>query len=247
MLHDRLELVAQHRAVQRQRRQRVPVPNAAIVGYTNAGKSRLLNRLTGSEVLVADKLFATLDPTTRQLELPDGRKLLITDTVGFIRRLPHRLVEAFKATLEETVGADFLIHVLDVTNPQVDRHLEATLAVLAELGADTKRVITVFNKIDVAPSPVVELARARHPDALFLSALTGEGIDRLLARCGELTQTAEFDAVLRIPHDRYDLVARLHASGGIIEERTEDEAVHLRARVPHSLREAVAPFLVPPQ
>jgi GTPase len=236
----------QHRAVQRNRRQRVPVPNAAIVGYTNSGKSCLLNRLTGADVLVEDKLFATLDPTTRQLSLPDGRKLLVTDTVGFIRRLPHRLVEAFRATLEETVIADFLIHVLDVTNPQVDRHLETTLAVLNELGADTSRVITAFNKIDVASPAILDITRARHPGALFISALTGAGVDQLLARCGEMTQTAEFDAVLRIPHNRYDLVAKLHASGGVIEERSEDDGVSLRARVPHSLRDAVAPYLVKP-
>ena len=243
-LRAELKAVVQHRSVQRSRRQRVPVPNAAIVGYTNAGKSCLLNRLTGANVLVEDKLFATLDPTTRQLVLPDGRKLLLTDTVGFIRRLPHRLVEAFKATLEETVVADFLIHVLDVTNPQVDKHHEATLAVLGELGADTKRVITVFNKVDAARPETLAIARARHPDALFLSALTGDGIDALLTRCGTMTVTAEFEAVLKIPHDRYDLVAKLHASGGILEERNEDDAVYVRGRVPNSLRDAVEPYVV---
>ena len=243
-LRTELAAVVKHRSVQRQRRQRVPVPNAAIVGYTNAGKSCLLNRLTGAAVLVQDKLFATLDPTTRQLALPDGRKLLVTDTVGFIRRLPHRLVEAFKATLEETVVADFLIHVLDLTNPQVEKHLEATLSVLGELGADTKRTITVFNKCDAARPETVELARARHPDAVFISALTGSGIDRLLARCGELTSTAEFSAQLRIPHDRYDIVAKLHATGGITEEHAEGDAVYITGRVPFALREFVAPFII---
>ncbi|HLP09036.1 MAG TPA: GTPase HflX [Opitutaceae bacterium] len=243
-LRQELAAVVKQRAVQRHRRQRVPVPNAAIVGYTNAGKSCLLNRLTGAAVLVQDKLFATLDPTTRQLVLPDGRKLLVTDTVGFIRRLPHRLVEAFKATLEETIVADFLIHVLDLTNPHVEKHLEATLAVLGELGADTKRTITVFNKVDAARPETVELARARHPDAVFLSALTGAGVDRLLARCSELTSTAEFPAVLRIPHDRYDVVAKLHATGGVVEERAEDDAYYIQGRVPFSLRDVVAPFLV---
>jgi GTP-binding protein HflX len=244
VLREELKAVVKQRSVQRRRRQRVPIPNTAIVGYTNAGKSCLLNRLTGAEVLVQDKLFATLDPTTRQLALPDGRKLLVTDTVGFIRRLPHRLVEAFKATLEETIVADFLIHVLDLTNPQVEKHLAATLSVLGELGADTKRTITVFNKVDTARAETIELARAHHPDAVFLSALTGEGVDRLLARCSELTSTAEFPAELRIPHDRYDLVAKLHASGGIVEERAEDDAVYITGRVPFSLRDAVAPFIV---
>jgi len=142
--------VVRQRAVQRSRRQRVPVPTVAIVGYTNAGKSSLLNALTGAHVLAEDKLFATLDPTTRQLELPGNRKVLITDTVGFIRRLPHGLVEAFKATLEEVVVADLLIHVLDATNPQVDKHRTTTLEVLAELGAGDRPTITVFNKIDLA-------------------------------------------------------------------------------------------------
>lgn len=244
-LREELARVVQHRHVQRSRRERVPIPTAAIVGYTNAGKSSLLNRLTGAGVLAVDKLFATLDPTTRQMQLPDGRKLLLTDTVGFIRRLPHRLVEAFKATLEEAVVADFLIHVVDASNPAADKHLATTLQVLGELGADTKRMITVFNKVDAMDPAAVEIARARHPEAEFISAHTGAGIDRLLARCGELTSSAEFDAVLRVPHDRYDVVAKLHATGGILEERAENDAVHVRARVPLALRDAVEPFLVP--
>lgn len=238
-----LAAVEQHRAVQRRRRERVPVPTAAIVGYTNAGKSSLLNRLTGAGVLAADKLFATLDPTTRQCALPDGRKLLLTDTVGFIRRLPHRLVDAFKATLEETVVADFLIHVLDITSPQVEAHLETTLAVLREIGADTKRVITVFNKIDLAAPETVLLARARHPDAICVSAQTGEGIAALLERCGEWTESPEFEADLVIPHDRYPLVARLHSTGGVLAERAEGDGVHVRGRVPKAWREDYAPFL----
>src|ERR1700712_3302831 len=146
-LRDELASVVQQRDVQRRRRLRVPVPTSAIVGYTNAGKSSLLNRLTGAHVLAEDKLFATLDPTTRQLLLPNHQKLLITDTVGFIRRLPHGLVEAFKATLEEVVVADFLIHVLDVTNPNFEQHHETTLKVLEELGAGDQTIITVFNKV----------------------------------------------------------------------------------------------------
>jgi len=138
--------VQKQRGVQRHKRQRVPVPTASIVGYTNAGKSSLLNRLTGAHVLAEDKLFATLDPTTRQLLLRGNQKLLVTDTVGFIRRLPHRLVEAFKATLEETIVADFLIHVLDVTNASVEHHHATTLSVLAELGAAEKTIATVFQQ-----------------------------------------------------------------------------------------------------
>src|ERR1035437_3300298 len=159
--HLKMELanVVKQRGVQRTRRQRIPIPTASIVGYTNAGKSTLLNALTGAHIYVADKLFATLDPTTRQLVLRGNQKLLITDTVGFIRRLPHGLVEAFKATLEEVVVADFLIHVLDVTNPNFEHHHATTLSVLGELGAADKTIVTVFNKIDAATPAMLRHAR----------------------------------------------------------------------------------------
>src|SRR5687768_12611834 len=171
--------VVKQRDVQRRKRQRVPIPTAAIVGYTNAGKSTLLNTLTGARVLAVDKLFATLDPTTRQLILRGNQKLLVTDTVGFIRRLPHNLVEAFKATLEEVVVADFLVHVVDVTNANFEQHHATTLAVLDELGASTQTIVTVFNKIDAADPELVQRARRLVPDALFVSALTKQGLDAL--------------------------------------------------------------------
>src|ERR1700712_1243300 len=185
-LREELASVVQQRDVQRRRRLRVPVPTSAIVGYTNAGKSSLLNRLTGAHVLAEDKLFATLDPTTRQLLLPNHQKLLITDTVGFIRRLPHGLVEAFKATLEEVVVADFLIHVLDVTNPNFEQHHETTLKVLEELGAGDQTIITVFNKVDAATPAMKRRAKQLVPDALFVSAHTKAGLDDLEERCIEL-------------------------------------------------------------
>src|ERR1700674_5618309 len=144
-----LELVRLRRATQRKQRQRLPLPSAAIVGYTNVGKSALLKKLTGAHVLVEDKLFATLDTTTRRVMLPSGQSLLLTDTVGFIRNLPHRLIEAFKATLEEAVLSDFLIHVLDASHPRVFDFYQTTMRVLGELGADAKRMITVLNKIDL--------------------------------------------------------------------------------------------------
>ena len=245
-LRSELDSVVRQRHVQRTRRDRVPVPNAAIVGYTNAGKSSLLNRLTAAGVFVEDKLFATLDPTTRQLALPDGRKLLLTDTVGFIRRLPHKLVEAFKATLEETALADFLVHVLDVTNPNVDKHHAATMEVLAEIGADTRRIVTVYNKVDAADENVAAGLRARHPEAVFVSARTGEGIQSLLGHLTELTQTAEFPAELVIPHSRYSLVSRLHAAGAVLEEKADDEGTWIRGRVPYSMRDQFAPFIRDP-
>ena len=236
--------VRQQRGVQRQRRQRVPVPTCAIVGYTNAGKSCLLNHLTGSRVLVEDKLFATLDPTTRQLLLPGNRKLLITDTVGFIRRLPHNLVEAFKATLEEVVVADFLIHVLDVANPNVARHHATTLSVLAELGADRKTILTVFNKVDIAAPAALESARLLAPSALFVSAKTGAGIDTLLTRCSELIAHEFAAAELLVPHDRYDIVARLHEIGHIHSQEPGDDGIRIQGRFPAAQSALFAPFLV---
>ena len=178
-LKSELVVVQKQRGVQRQKRLRVPVPTASIVGYTNAGKSSLVNSLTGSDVGAEDKLFATLDPTTRQLLLRGNQKLLVTDTVGFIRRLPHRLVESFKATLEETIVADFLIHVIDVTNPNFDKHHATTLSVLSELGAADKSMITVFNKIDVATPDQIQRARLLVPEAIFASAHSGDGLKAL--------------------------------------------------------------------
>ena len=238
--------VISQREVQRRKRMRKPVPGAAIVGYTNAGKSSLLNKLTGATVLAEDKLFATLDPTTRQLGLPDGRTLLITDTVGFIRRLPHRLVEAFKATLEEVVVADFIIHVLDVSNPNVEHHFATTMEVLGELGAAEKPTIVAFNKVDAADPQALTLLRARHRDALFISVHTGENLDRLLARCMELAVDDSIPADLLIPHDRYDVVAKLHASGGVREQEPRDEGTLLRGRFPAKLKGLFEPFVVVP-
>jgi len=243
-LRTALAEVRRQRGVQRQRRLRVPVPTCAIVGYTNAGKSCLLNRLTGARVLVEDKLFATLDPTTRQLALPGNQKLLITDTVGFIRRLPHDLVEAFKATLEEVVVADFLIHVLDVANPNVARHHATTLGVLAELGANRKPTLTVFNKTDIADPAQLESARLVAPGALFVSALTGEGLDGLLAHCAELV-AREFSATeLLVPPERYDIVARLHEVGHVHAQELREDGFHLHGRFPAAQSALFAPYLV---
>jgi GTP-binding protein HflX len=236
--------VVQQRDVQRRKRQRVPVPTCSIVGYTNAGKSTLLNTLTGAEVLAADKLFATLDPTTRQLVLRGNQKVLVTDTVGFIRRLPHDLVEAFKATLEEVVVADFLVHVLDVANPNVEHHHATTLSVLNELGAVDKTIVTVFNKVDVATPEMLQRARQLAPDALFVSALTREGLDALEARCLELIAEAHAATELLVPHERYDVIARLHAVGHIQSEEQRDDGVHLLGRYPPAQAAFFAPFVV---
>ncbi len=223
-LKEELVQVVRQRGVQRTRRVRVPLPAASIVGYTNAGKSSLLNRLTGAQVLAENKLFATLDPTTRQMVLPGNRKLLLTDTVGFIRRLPHGLVEAFKATLEEVLVADFLIHVIDITSPHFEKHRETTLSVLAELGAGDKPMVNVFNKVDLADALELRAARQAVPDALFVSARTGAGIDTLQKRCLEFVADDRGTVQLLIPLNRYDLVARLHEQGHVQEQVSgEDE------------------------
>jgi GTP-binding protein HflX len=239
-----LASVVKQRSVQRTKRQRVPIPTCAIVGYTNAGKSTLLNTLTGAQVLAADKLFATLDPTTRQLVLRGNQKLLVTDTVGFIRRLPHGLVEAFKATLEEVIVADFLVHVIDVTNPNFEEHHATTLAVLGELGAADQTIVTVFNKIDAADAVMRRRARRLVPDALFVSARSREGLDALEARCLELIAEAHAATELLVPHARYDVIARLHATGHVQSEEQLDEGVRLIGRYPPTQAAFFAPFVV---
>jgi GTPase len=243
-LKQELVAVQKQRGVQRHKRQRVPVPTAAIVGYTNAGKSTLLNKLTGSGVLAEDKLFATLDPTTRQLQLRGNQKLLVTDTVGFIRRLPHRLVDAFKATLEEVIIADFLIHVIDVTNPDFEKHHATTLSVLEELGAADQTIITVFNKNDSASDALRSRARHLVPDGLFVSAQTGENLDALQDRCIEHIADQFGATELFIPHSRYDVIAKLHSLGHVQSEEQEDEGVRIHGRFPPTQKALFAPFEV---
>lgn len=226
------EVISQ-RATRRKQRQRRPTPHAAIVGYTNAGKSSLFRKLTGEEVLVEDKLFATLDTTTRNLPLEHGQNLLLTDTVGFVRKLPHRLVESFKATLEESVLADFLVHVMDVSNPEIEEFYSVTMNVLEELGADVKRVITVFNKIDLQKDPkVVSSLKRRFPDALFVSAETGEGLDKLVHRMSDMLSDNVTRADFLIPQSRYDLVSDIHRHGSVLSEEYEGDHVKLSAMVP---------------
>ena len=206
------------------------MPTASIVGYTNAGKSTLLNKLTGSNVHVADKLFATLDPTSRKVNLPSGRVLVLTDTVGFVRNLPHRLVDAFKATLEEALVADFLIHVVDLSSGEMADQMETTLEVLGDLGAADKKIVTVFNKVDLIEDEMeVVTARFRDNDGIFLSAATGEGLDDLFAACDEVLGKGIAEREYLVPHDRYDLVARLRREGSVRREESHDEGTLLTA------------------
>lgn len=240
-----LESVIQHRHVQRKKRMTVPVPTCAIVGYTNAGKSSLLNKLTNSDILAEDKLFATLDPTSRRCPLPSGQPLVVTDTVGFVRNLPHRLVDAFKATLEEAVVSNFLIHVLDINSPDVEAHAETTLSVLRGLGADEKKIITVFNKIDDLWSEDTRIALSfRYPDALFVSAHSGEGITELLKHMEGIVESDFSQLRLLIPHNRYDLVARIHREGGVRKEEARDDGTYIVGSVPERLLSAVHPYLL---
>lgn len=236
--------VRRNRANQRKDRKRAPVPNAAIVGYTNAGKSSLLRRLTGADVLVEDALFATLDTTTRKIDLPNKRPLLLTDTVGFIRKLPHQLVESFNATLEEAVLADFLVHLLDASHPRVLEFYGTTMKVLDDLGADAKKTLTVFNKIDRVQDPMIRaMLKNAHPEALFISVHSGEGLDVLVDRLGELVGEGTREIRLLIPHDRTDLLARLHREGTVHETAYEENFCRIRATIPAKLREQTAPYL----
>jgi GTP-binding protein HflX len=239
-----LDLVRRRRETQRAGRQRSNWPLASIVGYTNAGKSTLLNALTGADVLAKDILFATLDPTTRRLKLPTNQNVLLTDTVGFIRKLPHGLVEAFKATLEEVVQADLLLHVVDISHPQAEEQIAAVNAVLAEIGAGEKSTIMVFNKMDkLNGNGALNRLQEKHPNAVGISAKTGEGISHLLAELGtQLKPKREF-LELKIPHEQSAVIARLHKVGQVIERRYNGKTARFKVRIPPHFHDEFAPFV----
>ena len=237
--------VRSSRATQRKDRKRAPVPNAAIVGYTNVGKSSLLRRLTGADVLVEDKLFATLDTTTRKIALPNKQPLLLTDTVGFIRKLPHDLIESFNATLEEAALSDFLIHVLDASHPRVLEFYETTKSVLEELGADTSQALVVFNKMDLVDDETTRAwLQGRFPDAVFISVHSGQGLDELVERLSDLVSRQTRSVELLLPLERPELLARLHREGTVHSIAYEETGARVFATVSPRLHDALAGFMV---
>lgn len=236
--------VRRQRETQRSARQRSGVPTFAIVGYTNAGKSTLLNALTDAGVLVEDKLFATLDTTTRRFNLPNKQQILLIDTVGFIRKLPHQLVAAFKSTLEEAVYADILLHVVDVSHPMALEQASATLAVLKELHADKHPVITVLNKVDLCDNHMmVDRMRALYGKVVTISSVTRDGFDDLLLRMVEELSRLRKEVRLQIPQSQYALVSEVLRQSEVIYREYEGDDVILRARVPSQILYKVEPYI----
>ena len=223
---------ARHRDTQRKQRKRAEVSQVAIVGYTNAGKSTLLNSLTDSDALVEDRLFATLDPKVRRLDLPDNRTILLSDTVGFVRRLPHGLVEAFQSTLAEASGADLLIHLVDGTDDDPAGQIAAVREVLDEIDAEEIPELLVINKIDALTDQQKTRIGNLYPDSTQISAMSGDGLDELLAVVGEALQRNTVTLTLTVPYERGDVVAAAHRIGEVIEEKHDDNGTILDVRVP---------------
>ena len=242
-----LRRIAGTRATQRKSRRRSGLPEVVIVGYTNAGKSTLLNRLSGSGVLVEDRLFATLDATTRRLQLPGGESVLLTDTVGFVRKLPHQLVEAFRSTLDVANQADLLVHVVDGSAVDPDGNIDAVRAVLAEIApdGDPSRIrpeLLVFNKADRGPG--ADQCSARHPGSVVISATTGQGIDDLLLRIGDRLRALLPAVELFVPYERSDVIAALHRAGEVITETPTDDGVMISARIAEDSAPRFAEFVL---
>jgi GTPase len=241
-----IKAMKQVRDTQRGRRLRSDVPSVAIVGYTNAGKSSLLNTLTGAGVLVQNALFATLEPTTRRGEFDDGRPFVLTDTVGFVRHLPTQLVEAFRSTLEEVVDADLLVHVVDGSDPNPLAQIDAVRQVIREVIADhdgrQAPELLVVNKVDAASDLTLAKLRRALPDAVFVSARTGEGIDALRLQMSRLVAPTDTPVDVVIPYDRGDLVARVHADGRVEESQHRAHGTRIRARVPVALAASLRQF-----
>ncbi|MBS6645978.1 MAG: GTPase HflX [Clostridiaceae bacterium] len=226
--------VERHREVTRQQRSRAHTPVAAIVGYTNAGKSTLLNYLTGAGILAEDKLFATLDPTTRNLELPSGQQMLLTDTVGFIRKLPHHLIEAFKSTLEEAKYSDIILHVVDCANPQMDIQMYVVYDTLKELGIHDKIMVTVFNKIDEEPSDII-LRDMKADYQVKISAKTGQGVDGLLTVLDDILRNQKVYLEKVYPYQEAGKIQMIRKYGQLLSEEYREDGIEVKAYVPSEL------------
>lgn len=243
-LEKEIKEVAAKRQVQRSQRLRSGIPTFAIVGYTNAGKSTLLKALTKAEVLVEDKLFATLDTTTRKFLLPNKQEILLIDTVGFIRKIPHTLVAAFKSTLEEAIHTDILLHLIDVSSPNAEQQAEATYKVLEELGAMDHPVITVLNKIDECKSPaILHKLRVKYPKTVQISALLGTGFDELMEVMTQEIASLRKRVKLRIPQSHYALVSELMREGRVIECEYEENDILMVVEIPATLEHKVVAFI----
>jgi GTP-binding protein HflX len=233
------------RQTKRSKRTSSGVPAVAIAGYTNAGKSSLLNRLTSAGVLVEDALFATLDPTTRRTAAEDGRVFTLSDTVGFVRHLPHHIVEAFRSTLEEVAYSDLVVHVVDGGHPDPEGQVVAVREVLGEVGADRIPELLVVNKMDAADEETVLRLKRAWPDAVFVSARTGQGIEELHAAIAQRLPRPAVDLRVLLPYDRGDLVARIHRTGQVLDSRHTEQGTELRVRVGEQLAADLENFLAP--
>lgn len=230
-LNRELKEVQMHREITRAQRKRTGIPVVAIVGYTNAGKSTLLNKLTNADVLEEDKLFATLDPTTRILELGKNQEVLLTDTVGFIRKLPHHLIQAFRSTLEEAKYADIILHVVDASNPQMDKQMHIVYETLRELEVTGKKVITAFNKTDRTdiPQPLLDFKADK---TLHISAKTGEGLEKLKEDLEELLRENKRLIEKIIPYQDAGIIQQVRTKGELLEEEYREDGIFIRAYVP---------------
>ncbi len=243
MLKDELAKVQSHRQQTRYKRKKSNIPLVALVGYTNAGKSTLLNRLTKADVFVANKLFATVDPTTRKLWLADGKQILITDTVGFIQKLPHQLIAAFRATLEDIVEADLLLHVVDISNPDASAQWQAVVQTLVEIHADDIPMLTVLNKVDKGVDDS-ELNRnfPQFQNAVRISAKNGQGMDELQARLNEFLYETMIEVSVKIPYQRMNLVNLFHESGVVLKSTHEIDHTLIQGKIPTRLYKLFAPY-----
>lgn len=243
-LREELSEVERHRDLTRAHRKGTGMPVAALVGYTNAGKSTLLNRLTDADVLAENALFATLDPTTRILRLPKGKEILLTDTVGFIRKLPHQLIDAFRSTLEEAAYADLILHVVDASSPQMDGQMEVVYKTLGELGAGDKPVLTIFNKTDLEASLENHLTDPRAKEAFRISAKTGEGVEALLLGLEEFLAKGQRLLEGILPYAHAGLLARIREEGTLLLEDYRADGIAVRAQVGPALAGKLSGVLV---